>query len=285
MTPLSWTLGMEGSEHLQHPGLPLPVQVFLTHKPQWPSKRWILSPAPFERTVGLSYISQRCLVAASTLMFKLEKEFQTSFCLTLPRIASSELLFIVALRLGAQPSIMHRKQMCLSTASSTARHESLTFRHGTGNTSICWIWTMPLKCPENKQWWNRVNLWTSLAVAKSKSESRNVRHIGKLAQTHCWHLWVQLLNIFMPVYTSSVFTLLVHWMGPHGFSFRIKWRPCQLSPDDFLDFEAAVKSLLCHVPRSRILFTGAEWLYMSAQVSKTSGVFSGRFSGYSLWWM
>jgi len=89
-------------------------------------------------------------VAASMLIFKLEKNFQTCFCLTLPSVASSELLFVVALSLGSQHSIMHRKQSCLSTANSTARHESLNFRPRTANMSICWIWTISLKCPENK---------------------------------------------------------------------------------------------------------------------------------------
>lgn len=68
------------------------------------------SPASFEKTGGSSYISQRCLVAASTLMLKSEKAFQASVCLTLPMVASSELLLVVALSLGVQPFILHRKQ-------------------------------------------------------------------------------------------------------------------------------------------------------------------------------
>lgn len=183
---------------------------------------WILSPGPFERAVGSSYISQRCFVAASTLMFKAEKEFQTSFCLTLPSVAGAELLFVVTLSLGAQPSIMHRKQTCLSTAGSTARRESLTSRPRTANMSICLIWTMPLKCPENKQWWNRMNLWTSLTVAKSKSESRNARHIGKLAQTHCcicecsFSIWSCLFIPSVGQILWYIISCSVHWMEPHG---------------------------------------------------------------------
>lgn len=98
---------------------------FLNHKPQWPGKKGFLvdfSPASFERTGGSSCISQRCLVAASTLMFKSEKGFQASVCLALPGAASSELLLVVALSLGAQPFTMHRKRTWLGTASSAGRH-------------------------------------------------------------------------------------------------------------------------------------------------------------------
>lgn len=69
--------------------------------------------------------------------------------------------------------------------------------------------------------------------------------------------------LFIPAAYSSC---SVHWMGPHGLAFRIDWSPSQLSPDDFLVFEAAVKSIA--MSRSQILYF-TYWYWMVVYVSSS----------------
>lgn len=190
----------------------------------------------FEKTVGLSYISQRCLVIGFTSVFNLEKKIQASLCLTLLSVASSELLLILftSCRSGSVSKALSHTQETdlLQHSSSCHKAESLIF----------WIWTTPLKCPANNLWRNRMNLWKSSTAAKSKSESRTEsiwENCTKFSGGVCESSSSVLLCLFIPaVYLSCS----VHWIGQQGLAFRIEWRPFQLSPDDCVDFGAPVKS-------------------------------------------